>query len=419
MTYKGIPKDGLVISKSKFGCRTYFGDNWPTRARNWLACVDHPLDKAKVLFNVYTDTVNQVIANGLLTDVKMHGTDKIKYSYATSYELPTKVMVIGVASFKVENVADVGNISLSSWIYNCFSSEYDKKSFSDLKMAYEILPYFINKFGDYPYKKLANVQSTTRFGGMENASAIFYDENMVGSGKMEALITHEIAHQWFGNTATEHDFTHLWLSEGFATYFTDDYLGEKYGRSRMDERLKNERNRVISFLQKNKLPVVDTITKNLMNLLNPNSYQKGAWVLHMLRDKIGDSAFFSGVRRYYQTYKWRNAKTNDFKLIMENECDCSLGAFFNQWLKQSGLPIIQVYYEIEKHLYLTIKQHQKEDYIFPLTVRVYYKNGKYNDHQIFVDQKTKEYIIKTQGEVLKIELDPNTKLLFEETWLDK
>ena len=419
ITYKGVPKDGLVISKNKFGCRTYFGDNWPTRARNWLACVDHPLDKAKVLFNVYTDTVNQVIANGLLTDVRMHSADKIKYSYATSYEIPTKVMVIGVASFKVENVADVGNISLSSWIYNCFSSEYDKKSFSDLKMAYEILPYFINKFGDYPYKKLANVQSTTRFGGMENASAIFYDENMVGSGKMEALITHEIAHQWFGNTATEHDFTHLWLSEGFATYFTDDYLGEKYGKSRMDERLKNEKNRVISFLKNNKLPVVDTITNDLMNLLNPNSYQKGAWVLHMLRDMVGDSSFFKGVRTYYQTYKWKNAKTNDFKLIMENVCDCSLDAFFNQWLKQSGLPLIEVYYEIEKHLYLTIKQHQKEDYIFPLTVRVYYKNGKYNDHHIFVDQKTKEYLIKPQGEVLKIELDPNTKLLFEQTRLDK
>ena len=418
ITYKGIPKDGLVISKNKFGCRTYFGDNWPTRARNWLACVDHPLDKAKVLFNVYTDTVNQVIANGILTSVKMHGADKIKYSYATSYEIPTKVMVIGVASFKVENVADVGNVSLSSWIYNCFSSEYDKKSFSDLKMSYEILPYFINKFGDYPYKKLANVQSTTRFGGMENASSIFYDENMVGSGKMEALIAHEIAHQWFGNTATEHDFTHLWLSEGFATYFTDDYLGEKYGKNRMDRRLKNERNRVISFLKKNKLPVLDTITSDLMNLLNPNSYQKGAWVLHMLRDKVGDSSFFRGVRTYYQTYKWRNAKTNDFKVIMENECDCSLDTFFNQWLKQSDLPIIQATYAIEKHLYLTIKQHQKEDYSFPLTIRVYYKNGKYNDHDIFVDSKTKGYVIQAKGEVLKIELDPNTKLLFEERRLD-
>ena len=139
ITYKGVPKDGLVISKNKFGCRTYFGDNWPTRARNWLACVDHPLDKAKVLFNVYTDTVNQVIANGLLTGVKMHGIDRIKYSYATSYEIPTKVMVIGVASFKVENLADLGNISLSSWIYNCFSSEYDKKSFSDLKIDRSLL----------------------------------------------------------------------------------------------------------------------------------------------------------------------------------------------------------------------------------------------------------------------------------------
>jgi len=413
--YKGVPKDGLVISENKFGCRTYFGDNWPTRARNWLACVDHPLDKAKVSFNVITDTVNQVVANGLLLGVKMHSSDKIKYSYATSYEIPTKVMVIGVASFKVENLADLGNVSLSSWIYNCFSSEYDKKSFSDLKMAYEILPYFIDKFGEYPYKKLANVQSTTRFGGMENASAIFYDENMVGSGKMEALITHEIAHQWFGNTATEHDFTHLWLSEGFATYFTDDYLGDKYGKSRMDERLKNERNRVISFLKKNKLPVVDTITSDLMNLLNPNSYQKGAWVLHMLRDKVGDSAFFSGVRRYYQTYKWRNAKTSDFMAIMEKECDCSLDNFFTQWLKQPGLPIIQVAYDMEKHLYLTIKQLQNEDYSFPLTIRIHYKNGEHSDHKILIDDKIKTAVIFLKGSFEEIELDPHTKLLFEDS----
>ena len=186
----------------------------------------------------------------------------------------------------------------------------------------------------------------------------------------------------------------------------------------MDTRLKNERNRVISFLKKNKLPVLDTITSDLMNLLNPNSYQKGAWVLHMLRDKVGDSSFFRGVRTYYQTYKWRNAKTNDFKVIMENECDCSLDTFFNQWLKQSGLPIIQATYAIEKHLYLTIKQYQKEDYSFPLTIRVYYKNGKYNDHDIFVDSKTKGCVIQAKGEVLKIELDPNTKLLFEERRLD-
>ena len=87
-------------------------------------------------------------------------------------------------------------------------------------------------------------------------------------------------------------------------------------------------------------------------------------------------------------------------------------------MKQSGLPIIQVTHAIEKNLHLTIKQYQKEDFRFPLTLRVYYNNGKYDDHQIFVDKKSKEFVIQPKGKVLKIELDPNTKLLFEETRLD-
>ena len=104
---------------------------------------------------------------------------------------------------------------------------------------------------------------------------------------------------------------------------------------------------------------------------------------------------------------------------MEKESDCILEPFFNQWLKQSGFPVIQATHAIDKHLYLIIKQLQKEDYSFPLTVRVYFKNGKHDDHQIFVDRKTKEYVIQTDGEVLKIELDPNTKLLFAEKRFDK
>ena len=82
----------------------------------------------------------------------------------------------------------------------------------------------------YPFTKLANVQSKTRFGGMENAGNIFYFENSVsGERKIENLFTHEIAHQWFGNSASESDWTHVWLSEGFATYFTDLYILKSFG----------------------------------------------------------------------------------------------------------------------------------------------------------------------------------------------
>lgn len=92
--------------------------------------------------------------------------------------------------------------------------------------------------GPYAYKKLANVQSKTRFGGMENAGAIFYSEYSVnGYRGEERLIAHEIVHQWFGNMATEKSFAHFWLSEGFATYLTHIYLESKYGMDSLKKQM--------------------------------------------------------------------------------------------------------------------------------------------------------------------------------------
>src|SRR5690606_37164570 len=124
----------------------------------------------------------------------------------------------------------------------------------------------------------------TMFGGMENANAIFYNENSVtGTGSAEALIAHEIAHQWFGNTVTEKNFHHLWLSEGFATYLTNMYIEHKYGRDSFLKRLENEKQNVIQFANRSDLPVVDSVSA-YVDLLNANSYDKGGWILHMLRE---------------------------------------------------------------------------------------------------------------------------------------
>ena len=106
---------------------------------------------------------------------------------------------------------------------------------------------------------------------------------------IESLMAHEIAHQWFGDNVTEKDWPHLWLSEGFATYMTDVYLENKYGEDSLKNLLRTQRRQVVGYSANHKTPVVDaTESKHLMNLLNDNSYQKGAWVLHMLRRKLGD-----------------------------------------------------------------------------------------------------------------------------------
>ena len=227
IVYKGIPADGLIISRNKFKHRTLFADNWPNRAHFWIPCKDHLSDKAAVDFIVTAPTHYQVIANGVKTE-ETNLNDQYRVTHwKEETPLPTKIMVIGVADFAVDYPGETNGIPVSSWIF----PEQKEKGFYDYAQALDILPFFIKNVGPYAYKKLANVQSKTIFGGMENAGAIFYSESSVtGTRRSEGLLAHEIAHQWFGDMASEKSFAHLWLSEGFATYFTNIYWQHKFGR---------------------------------------------------------------------------------------------------------------------------------------------------------------------------------------------
>ena len=130
-------------------------------------------------------------------------------------------MVIGVADMHIEEAGIIDGKKVNSCVY----PKHKKEALHDLALAPAILEFYINYIAPYEYKKLDNVQSTTRFGGMENAGCIFYDEDALdGTRTSEGLIAHEIVHQWFGNSATEKDWCHLWLSEGFATYLTNVYF---------------------------------------------------------------------------------------------------------------------------------------------------------------------------------------------------
>jgi aminopeptidase N len=170
ISYQGTPKDGLVIGQNKHGDRTFFGDNWPNRARHWLPSVDHPSDKASVEFVVTAPNHYQVVANGRLVEETDLDDDTKLTHWKTDIVLPTKVMVIGVAPFAVQYLEDIQGIPMSSWI---FPQDRDA-GFYDYSQATYVLHWFIDHVGPYPYAKLANVQSKTRYGGMENAGNIFY-----------------------------------------------------------------------------------------------------------------------------------------------------------------------------------------------------------------------------------------------------
>ena len=334
ISYSGIPKDGLVIGKNKYGERTFFGDNWPNRAKNWLSVYDHPSDKAKVEFIVNVPSKYTVVSNGKLINKTSTGTTST-FHYKTSKEIPTKVMVIGVADF-IEKYVQKAPFKIKSFVY-----PQDKYiALKDYSIAPQVTTYFESMLGRYPFDKLYNVQSTTKYGGMENAGCIFYDEYSVdGKSTNESLIAHEIAHQWFGNTVSETDWNHLWLSEGFATYLEHVYMENKYGEDTLKSLMNEGRSLVLKY--RNEFPnriLVPEKVENPNVMLNAYSYQKGAWVLHMLRMEVGDDVFLKILKDFYSKYKYSNANTDDFIRVATKTSKKEVKLLLEPWLYSSVLP---------------------------------------------------------------------------------
>ena len=434
--YEGTPAQGLIISRNKFNERTFFGDNWPNNARNWIPVVDHPSDKATCSFTVNAPAIYRVIANGKLLDenplpTTPGGILRKRTRWQENTPIPTKVMVIGAARFAVEDVGTVSGVPVQSWLYPSDS----QKGFIDYRPAKEILHYFIDKIGPYSYEKLANVQSTTVFGGMENASCIFYNEKVIVGKKdsdVEALLAHEIAHQWFGNSATETDWSQLWLSEGFATYFSALYLEHAYGRDTLNAVLNQNKNQIFRYTSlKPKGTVIDSTTTNLNDLLNPFSYQKGGWVLHMLRHELGDETFWRGIRDYYAKFRNANARTSDFQAVMENASGKKLGQFFGQWLNQPGYPelVWGSRYDMAKQtLIIDVRQAQRTGTIFtiPLTFSIRDRgDGPANNRELLRTAKltmtgqTQTFIVLLATKPGSVVIDPDNTVLMRAESMDR
>ncbi|GAB2812027.1 M1 family metallopeptidase [Ferruginibacter profundus] len=411
ISYKGIPADGLIIGKSIFNKRTFFGDNWPDRARYWLPCNDIPADKASLEFIVTAPSHYSIVSNGIKAGENMINDSTRLTHWKEDVPLPTKVMVIGAADFAVSDAGYAGDIPVTSWIYQ----EDKEQGFYDYAKAKDILQYFIHYVGPYGYKKLANVQSKTIFGGMENAGAIFYfEQSVTGKGRVEDLLAHEIAHQWFGDMVTETNFKHLWLSEGFATYLTDIYLESKYGTDSMLHRLSGERESVSGFAKRSASPVIDT-TSDYKKLLNANSYQKGAWVLHMLRNKVGDSVFKNIIREQYRKYAGRNASSEDFIATAEKVSHQNLQAFFKQWLYKPGIPVLATdwkYDPVKKKVLITIEQQQPGLFNFPMEFLLVTEKGKLLKTVTAQKRKT-VMLFSARNKVTDVIPDPNTRLLWQ------
>ncbi|MBI2614356.1 MAG: hypothetical protein HYW52_01485 [Gemmatimonadetes bacterium] len=355
---------------------------WQRRraSRGWV-------DKATVAFTVEVPPTWRAVANGRLEGVDTLPHQRTRWRWRSTRPIPTYTMVVGAGRLAVTALPTLTAVPQSLWTF----PEDSAFAQGPFRRATLMVDAYTKLIGAFPYSKLAHVESSTRFGGMENSSAIFYAESpYVDRSMSEDVVAHETAHQWFGDAVTERDWHHLWLSEGFASYFGPLFYELVQEPARFREVMERNR-RVYMASDVVERPIIDTTEKNISRLLNENNYPKGAWVLHLLRREVGDSAFFAGIRAYYSTFRDSTALSADLAAVMERFAERPLDWFFQQWLLQPGYPRLDLAWSYEGgELALEIRQTQPAAWGFyrvRLPVDIELENGARESFDVEVEAR--------------------------------
>ena len=416
--YHGIPSDGLRIGATKLGDRSFFNENWPNRGRHWLPLIDHPYDKATSEFIVNAPAHYKVISNGLLLEESDLGNNVKLTHWKQSVPVSSWLFVLGVADFAVKYVDEFKGKSIQTWVY----SKNREAGFYDFdEPTKKVLEFYSAYVGPYAYEKLANIQTPSVNGGMETSSAIFYGEDLVNGKRDERIrniVIHEIAHQWFGNAITETTWDDAWLSEGFATFFTLLFIENEYGKEEYKKGIIKAKKTVFDLsLKIPDFSIVGNRTAEKEAVTNGLTYQKGAWILHMLRDFLGEKSFQKGIHAYYKKYYNSNTTTDEFRIEMEKASGKDLKLFFKQWLYQPINPTINAVWKYDaaaKKIVLQLTQSQSGDYLFNTPVEIgYYKLGATSPTilKMNLTRQQEVFSFPLSAAPEKVELDPRNVLL--------
>ena len=369
VNYRGVPATGILVGNNRHGDRSFVSNPWPDKARNFRASIDHPSMKAPVVHIITAPRYYQVVSNGRLMEETDLPNNMRRTVWKEAIPICTWLMSLAVAPFAVDHFGEYRGIALSSWVY---PQEREAGLNGFRTHTQPILEFFSDRIGPYSYEKLAQVQAHGVGGGMELASSIFYGYGAAGPDRQ--LIAHEMAHQWFGDAATESDWDDVWLSEGFATYFALLYTEFQDGRDAFLEGVRRSKTTAVDYAIAN--PSSTIVHDNLADISrvianNAQIYEGGAQVLHNIRGVVGTEAFWEGVRLFYGRFKDRNATTADVRHAFEEACAaatsrCSIDGkdltwLFTQLLNRGGALQVQAtwsYDAASKQVQVRLEQTQ-------------------------------------------------------------
>jgi aminopeptidase N len=336
--YHGIPKP--MISKAlpfPTGWTVYengiFVLSEPDGSASYYPVNDHPLDKATYTIIVTVPEPWEVAANGVLQSETKNG-GSTTYTFTVRDPMASYLTTINVNDFNVETMTSPAGFP----IRNYYAASLPDGINEPFARQGEMLDYFSELFGPYPFEVYGSLVMDTDFGAaLENQTMSIYGMDMIDLDDIEYteyVVAHELAHQWFGNSVSVADWSDIWLNEGFATYSEGLWIESDYGKEGLDEWATYTYEEVNDFPAF--YPPPGSPAPN--NLFNGGVYLRGGLTLHALRLEVGDDAFFEILRTYYDRYKFGNATTDDFIAVAEEISGQDLSDFFDAWLYDEQLP---------------------------------------------------------------------------------
>ncbi|MDO5510750.1 MAG: M1 family metallopeptidase [Weeksellaceae bacterium] len=386
----------------------------------WFPTIDDPNQKTTQEIAITVPDKYVTLSNGtLISQTNNRDNTRTDLWRQTQPHAPY-LFYMGIGDFAVVN--DTWNGKKIDYYVEHEYAPYAKEIFG---MTGEMLEFYSQKFGyEYPWDKYAQMVCRDYVSGaMENTTAVIHmDRAQQKGGQLEDenvwedVIAHEIAHHWFGNLVTTESWSNLTLNESFANYSEYLWREHKYGKDHADaHRWENLQGYFMG----------DHYDKNLVryhyhtreDMFDAVSYNKGGYILHMLRNHLGDDAFFTGLKNYLKQFEYGKAEAHDLRLTLENTVGQDLNWFFDQWYFGHGHPKVTVVTEKKgDNIEVNLRQTQGDKlFTFPLTIDVYV-NGKRQRHKVWVQNTAvNTYSFPARGNVDVVVVNADAVALMEIT----